>query len=164
MNNGSRRIGALIPPGNVTVEREFAYFAPAGVYVHYNRLYRPTVSVDKAGFNVSKNPGLSVSLNQRTTTDVTLQIGTTSTTVEVTAGSAETIDLATTTIGANLSEDLYKNVPVGRNISSVIAMAPKVTRTARPVTPSPAADGVPRAARGAGPGRCAHRCAGRPAR
>jgi maleate isomerase len=49
MNNGSRRIGALIPPGNVTVEREFAYFAPAGVYVHYNRLYRPTVSVDKAG-------------------------------------------------------------------------------------------------------------------
>lgn len=49
MNNDSRRIGALIPPGNVTVEREFARFAPAGVYVHYNRLYRPTVSVDKAG-------------------------------------------------------------------------------------------------------------------
>jgi maleate isomerase len=49
MNNGSRRIGALIPPGNVTVEREFAHFAPAGVFVHYNRLYRPTVSVDKAG-------------------------------------------------------------------------------------------------------------------
>lgn len=49
MNNASRRIGALIPPGNVTVEREFAHFAPAGVYVHYNRLYRPTVSVDKAG-------------------------------------------------------------------------------------------------------------------
>jgi len=49
MNNNSRRIGVLIPPGNVTVEREFAHFAPADVYVHYNRLYRPTVSVDKAG-------------------------------------------------------------------------------------------------------------------
>ena len=49
MNNNSRRIGALIPPGNVTVEREFAQFAPTGVYVHYNRLYRPTVAVDKAG-------------------------------------------------------------------------------------------------------------------
>jgi maleate isomerase len=49
VNNNSRRIGALIPPGNVTVEREFAQFAPADVYVHYNRLYRPTVSVDKAG-------------------------------------------------------------------------------------------------------------------
>ena len=49
MNNAMRRIGALIPPGNVTVEHEFARFAPAGVYVHYNRLYRPTVSVDKEG-------------------------------------------------------------------------------------------------------------------
>ena len=49
MNNALRRIGALIPPGNVTVEREFSRFAPAGVHVHYNRLYRPTVSVDKEG-------------------------------------------------------------------------------------------------------------------
>ena len=49
MNNALRRIGALIPPGNVTVEREFSQFAPAGVFVHYNRLYRPTVSVDKEG-------------------------------------------------------------------------------------------------------------------
>ena len=49
MKNDARRIGALIPPGNVTVEREFAHFAPAGVFVHYNRLYRPSVSVDKAG-------------------------------------------------------------------------------------------------------------------
>ena len=44
-----RRIGALIPPGNVTVEYEFARFAPPGVYVHYNRLYRPTVKIDKDG-------------------------------------------------------------------------------------------------------------------
>ena len=49
MNNNARRIGALIPPGNVTVEREFAQFVPSGVFVHYNRLYRPTVSVDKEG-------------------------------------------------------------------------------------------------------------------
>ena len=49
MNNAMRRIGALIPPGNVTVEREFSRFAPAGVHVHYNRLYRPTVAVDKEG-------------------------------------------------------------------------------------------------------------------
>lgn len=49
MDNAARRIGALIPPGNVTVEREFARFAPAGVFVHYNRLYRPTVSVDREG-------------------------------------------------------------------------------------------------------------------
>ena len=49
MHNALRRIGALIPPGNVTVEHEFARFAPTGVYVHYNRLYRPSVSLDKEG-------------------------------------------------------------------------------------------------------------------
>jgi len=49
MNPPLRRIGALIPPGNVIVEREFARFAPPGVYVHYNRLYRPSVGIDKEG-------------------------------------------------------------------------------------------------------------------
>jgi len=49
MNNAFRRIGALIPPGNVTVEQEFTRFAPPAVRVHFNRLYRPTVSVDKEG-------------------------------------------------------------------------------------------------------------------
>jgi len=49
MNNVFRRIGALIPPGNVTVEQEFTRFAPPAVRVHFNRLYRPTVSVDKEG-------------------------------------------------------------------------------------------------------------------
>lgn len=49
MTHTLRRIGALIPPGNVTVEREFARFAPPGVYAHYNRLYRPSVALDKDG-------------------------------------------------------------------------------------------------------------------
>jgi maleate isomerase len=49
MSQALRRIGALIPPGNVTVEYEFARFAPAGVHVHYNRLYRPSLGVDKEG-------------------------------------------------------------------------------------------------------------------
>ena len=49
MSQPFRRIGALIPPGNVTVEYEFARFAPPGVYVHYNRLYRPSVGIDKDG-------------------------------------------------------------------------------------------------------------------
>lgn len=49
MNNDFRRIGALIPPGNVTVEREFPHCLPAGYSVHCNRLYRATVSVDQEG-------------------------------------------------------------------------------------------------------------------
>ena len=41
MNNDVRRIGVLLPPGNVSVEREFAAFVPANVAVNYNRLSRP---------------------------------------------------------------------------------------------------------------------------
>lgn len=41
MDNQQRRIGVLLPPGNVTVEREFGAFAPANVAVNYNRLSRP---------------------------------------------------------------------------------------------------------------------------
>src|SRR5207244_3211631 len=58
---------------------------------------------------------------------VTIQVGQTASSVEVTAEGAPAIDLATTTIGADIGESLYKNVPVGRNISSVIAMAPGVS-------------------------------------
>lgn len=49
MDHTLRRIGALIPPANVSVEREFTRFAPDGVYVHYNRLYRPKVEIDEEG-------------------------------------------------------------------------------------------------------------------
>lgn len=49
MNNDLRRIGALIPPGNVTVEREFPRYLPAGFSVHCNRLYRASVAVDRDG-------------------------------------------------------------------------------------------------------------------
>src|SRR5690242_11161784 len=83
-----------------------------------------TLIVEQPGFATAKMPNLSVSVNQRTTADVTLQLGSTTQTVDVTSEATETIDLVTTTIGANIDESLYKNIPVGRNISSIIAMAP----------------------------------------
>jgi maleate isomerase len=49
MDNHARRIGVLIPPGNVTVEQEFPRYLPAGYRAHFNRLYRASVSVDKDG-------------------------------------------------------------------------------------------------------------------
>ncbi len=66
-----------------------------------------------------------VGINQTTTADISLSVGTAAQSVEVTAATTA-IDLGTTNVGANLDEDLYKNVPIGRNITSVIAMAPGV--------------------------------------
>lgn len=86
-----------------------------------------TISVQMTGFSEAKSANISVGVNQRTTVDLTLQLGTTTQTVDVVESAAQTIDLATTTVGANLDESLYKNVSVGRNISSVINMSPGVS-------------------------------------
>ena len=85
------------------------------------------VTVQKQGFTIQKVPALNVSLNQRTTADVTLQVGATAQTVEVAAVGAATVDMASTGVGANLNESLYKSVAAGRNISSIINFAPGVT-------------------------------------
>lgn len=125
--------GAVIP--NVTVRLDSPYgdrqttTSGNGEYLFSNLVVGSgyAVLVDQPGFAPTKVPGLTVSLNQRTTADVMLQVSGTATTVEVQSGATETIDLASTTVGATIPESVYKNVAIGRNISSVIAMAPGVT-------------------------------------
>jgi maleate isomerase len=41
LHNRQHHIGVLLPPGNVTVEREFPHFVPDTVAFNYNRLSRP---------------------------------------------------------------------------------------------------------------------------
>jgi hypothetical protein len=84
-----------------------------------------SVTVSQPGFSSASSRNLEVGLNQTTNADITLEVGTAAQSVDVTASSTA-IDMTTTTIGANIDEDLYKNVPIGRNISAVMAMAPGV--------------------------------------
>jgi maleate isomerase len=48
MDNNVRRFGALIPPGNVAIERELPPLLPPGVVMNVNRLSRPGKGVRKA--------------------------------------------------------------------------------------------------------------------
>jgi len=57
MNNNARRIGVLLPPGNVTVEREFARFLPENVACNYNRMSRPVSQSTKSSL-LSMMPSL----------------------------------------------------------------------------------------------------------
>jgi len=41
MDNRVRRIGVIVPPGNVAVEREFPLYLPPGIVLNHNRLSRP---------------------------------------------------------------------------------------------------------------------------
>ncbi len=58
------------------------------------------------------------------------------------AAATTTIDLATTTIGADISESLYKNVPVGRNISAIVDLAPGVTDSGGAGAANPSINGA----------------------
>jgi Carboxypeptidase regulatory-like domain/TonB dependent receptor/TonB-dependent Receptor Plug Domain len=100
-----------------------------GEYVFLNLNPGPdyAVTVQKQGFAMEKLAALTVALNQRITADVTLQVGATAQTVEVAAVGTATIDMASTSVGANLPEALYKNVAAGRNISSIVQFAPGVS-------------------------------------
>jgi len=99
----------------------------AGEYSFLNIVIGPgySVTAEKAGFSPATAENLTVGMNQQITHDFSLAVGNTATTVSVTEV-ANAIDLSSTSIGGNLDQNLFKNVPVGRNIASVMAMAPGV--------------------------------------
>jgi len=101
-----------------------------------------SVSAEKTGFSTGKVSGVQVGLNQRATADITLQVGATAQSVEVTSGGIETVDLSSAGVGANLNEALYKNVAAGRNISSIINFAPGVTASLGAGTANPSINGA----------------------
>ncbi len=125
--------GAVVPNAKVSLTSPFgdrsANTSASGEYTFLNLPVGAgyTITVDAPGFSPARTSNVVIGVNKQTTQDVTVQIGQTTSTVEVTATGTSAIDLASTTIGADINESLYKNVPVGRNISSVIAMAPGVT-------------------------------------
>jgi len=125
--------GAVVADANVTLSSSTGEKKTktngVGEFAFANLQVGPdyVVSVDKAGFSTARLGGLVVGLNQRTTADVSLQIGATAQTVEVSAGGAATVDMASTGVGANLTESLYKSVAAGRNISAIVQFAPGVS-------------------------------------
>ena len=101
-----------------------------------------SITVSRDGFTSSRKNDIQVLVNQRTTIDFRLEVGSTTTTVDVTDTVSTAIDLATTTIGANIDESLYKNVPVGRNISSVISLSPGVSSSGGAGASNPSINGA----------------------
>lgn len=123
--------GAVVPGAPVKLSSPYGDRTTttnsAGAYSFQNLVVGTgySVTVSQPGFSSASSRNLEVGLNQTTNADIALEVGTAAQSVDVTASSTA-IDMTTTTIGANIDEDLYKNVPIGRNISAVMAMAPGV--------------------------------------
>src|ERR1700682_2407230 len=100
--------GAVVP--NITVRLSSPYGEHvtktnnAGEFVFPNLVVGSgyILTVEQSGFATAKVTNLNVGVNQRTTTDITLTVSTTSQTVDVVSEGTATIDLVTTTIGANI--------------------------------------------------------------
>ena len=140
--------GAVVPGATVkltspygdrttTTESDGAYsFLNLVVGSGYN------LSVEHAGFATAKATNVSVGMNRQTGYDFALEVGTAAQSVEVTAEFGPAIDLSSTTVGATLNDSLYTNVPIGRNISSVIAMSPGVADSAGAGSANPSINGA----------------------
>ncbi len=100
-----------------------------------------SITVNQPGFSAAAQRNIAVGINATTTADIILEVGTATQSVDVTAD-ATGIDPSTTTIGANIDENLMKNVPVGRNIASVMAMAPGVADSDGAGTSNPSINGA----------------------
>jgi hypothetical protein len=100
----------------VTDASGYYHFAnlPPGVY---------TVVISAEGFKTSKTAGLTIEAGHLPTVDLTLQIGATATTVEVTE-SGPMIDTTTTQTQTNVSSQTLQNAPTGTTFQSVIQYAP----------------------------------------
>lgn len=85
-----------------------------------------SITVTMTGFATSQVANLVVGVNRQTTQDFTIQVGKAAQQIEVTESGGATIDLSSTTVGGVLNSSLYTNAPIGRNVSSVINMAPGV--------------------------------------
>src|SRR3982751_6275498 len=101
-----------------------------------------TVTVAGQGFTTLKSAPITVRVNQAATVDMQLELAGNTQQIEVVERGATGVDLATTTIGANLSETLYQNVPINRNVSGIMSMAPGVTEGGATGSANPSISGA----------------------
>jgi len=78
------------------------------------------------GFKPIEQKGVTLGLGQIVELPLQMEVGSFSEAVQVT-GSADILSARTTTTGANITSDMLQRVPVGRNLSSTLYLAPGVS-------------------------------------
>ncbi len=120
---------AVVPGANVTITgpigSQTQTSSAQGTFLFSNLIPGAySVKVEKQGFAAITVPGVEVLINNTATVDVTIQTAGITSTIEVTATSVATVDTGSTSVNSDLSDTLYDNIPVQRNVSSIIMLAP----------------------------------------
>jgi len=84
-----------------------------------------SVQVEKEGFKKTTVSPVNVLINNTQSLNVTVETGSVETVVEV-SGAAAAIDTTSSSINANLDDSFYNSIPVARNVSSIMMIAPGV--------------------------------------
>ncbi|MGZ4789493.1 MAG: carboxypeptidase regulatory-like domain-containing protein, partial [Terriglobales bacterium] len=84
-----------------------------------------SLKVERQGFRQADVKGIEVAINRTSSVKITMQPGSTTEVVNVSA-EAVTVDTTSTAVGTNLSDNFYQAVPVQRNVSSLFYAAPGV--------------------------------------
>ena len=82
-----------------------------------------TLTVTAKGFSTVKREGLNLEVGHLPSVDISLEVGTASTVVEVTSAAPQ-IDTTTSRTMTNVTEDVIKFIPHGESFQSVIQFAP----------------------------------------
>jgi hypothetical protein len=123
--------GAVVPNAKVTVTgptgERVAIANEAGDFELTNLIPgRYNVKAELSGFKSTVVPDVEVFVGKTSSLKLTLEAGSITEVVEVTAGAA-TVDTASTAVGANLNDQLYQNLPLQRSVTSLFYLAPGAT-------------------------------------
>jgi hypothetical protein len=87
-----------------------------------------TLSVTKEGFSTFKTDALQVTIGQSVTVNAVLQVGSTSTTVEVTSTAGAELATTNASVGTSLSGQILQDLPnMGRDASTLAVLQPGTT-------------------------------------
>ncbi len=123
--------GAVVPNAKVTVTgptgERVAIANEAGDFELTNLIPgKYNVKAEQSGFKSTVVPDVEVFVGKTSSLKLTLEAGSITEVVEVTAGAA-TVDTASTAVGANLNDQLYQNLPLQRSVTSLFYLAPGAT-------------------------------------
>jgi len=99
-----------------------------------------SVKITKDGFKTSEIKSAQVVTGHTSTITAKLELGTSSTVVEVTAA-AVGVDTTSTATSSNLTDNFYQAVPVGRGVTGLFYAAPGVTSGGGTGTANPSISG-----------------------
>lgn len=82
-----------------------------------------SVKVQKTGFKSAEFKHVEVLINKTTSIEAVLETGEVSQTIEVNAANV-TVDTSSSSIGADLADTFFQNIPIGRGVASLFYLSP----------------------------------------